>query len=75
MVPFWSGPAKRIYRITEAGEELLLGWTDVVSGYQRMINGFFDMYAQVFGFKPPAEPVPDNPENPSKTNNSETVGG
>ncbi len=70
-----NGPAKRIYRITEAGEELLLGWTDVVSGYQRMINGFFDMYAQVFGFRPPAEPIADRPENESMANNSEIVGG
>ena len=70
-----NGPAKRVYRITDAGEELLLGWTDVVSGYQRMINGFFDMYAQVFGVRPPAEPGPDSPEDKSKTSNSEIVGG
>ena len=55
-----SGPAKRVYKITEAGEELLLGWTDVVSGYQRMINGFFDMYAEVFGTKPTSEPTKDS---------------
>ena len=47
-----SGPARRVYSITSAGEDMLLGWTDVVSGYQRMINGFFDLYAQVFGFAP-----------------------
>ena len=50
-----SGPARRVYSITRAGEEMLQGWTDVVSGYQRMITGFFDLYAQVFGFAPPAE--------------------
>ena len=58
-----SGPARRVYRITDAGEEMLLGWTEVVSGYQRMITGFFDLYAQVFGFAPPSEtaerPHPD----------------
>ena len=70
-----NGPAKRVYKITEAGEELLLGWTDVVSGYQRMINGFFDMYAQVFGFRPPTEPTTGMDDNKSKNNNSETVGG
>ena len=47
-----SGPARRVYSITTAGEDMLRGWTDVVSGYQRMINGFFDLYAQVFGFAP-----------------------
>lgn len=70
-----NGPAKRVYKITEAGEELLLGWTDVVSGYQRMINGFFDMYAQVFGFRPSTEPSKDGPENKTETNKSEKVGG
>ena len=48
-----SGPARRVYSITDAGEELLQGWTEVVSGYQRMINGFFDLYAQAFGFTAP----------------------
>lgn len=48
-----SGPARRVYRITSTGEEMLRGWTEVVSGYQRMINGFFDLYAQVVGFAPP----------------------
>lgn len=70
-----SGPAKRVYKITEAGEELLLGWTDVVSGYQRMINGFFDMYAQVFGFNPSTEPTQETQENKSMTDESEDGGG
>ncbi len=63
-----SGPARRVYSITGAGEEMLLGWTGVVSGYQRMINGFFDLYAQVFGFTPPADAGQEG-------NNSETNGG
>ncbi len=44
-----GGPAKRIYRITSAGEELLRGGADVVAGYQRMIKGFFDLYAETYG--------------------------
>ena len=48
-----SGPARRVYSITDAGEQVLLGWTDVVSGYQKMITGFFDLYSQVFGLVPP----------------------
>ena len=66
-----SGPARRVYSITEAGEQMLLGWTDVVSGYQKMIAGFFDLYSQVFGLAPPAdgETAADSlgseePENP-----------
>ena len=70
-----SGPARRVYRITSAGEEVLLGWSEVVSGYQRMINGFFDLYSQVFGFSPsssassstpgssPTEGADESPEN------------
>ena len=48
-----SGPARRVYSITATGEQMLRGWTDVVSGYQRMITGFFDLYSQVFGLVPP----------------------
>lgn len=60
-----SGPARRVYSITDAGEELLQGWTEVVSGYQRMINGFFDLYAQTFGFAP--TPTPDPTESDDET--------
>ena len=65
-----SGPAKRVYKITDAGEELLLGWTDVVSGYQRMINGFFDMYAEVFGSKPASKPTKDDSNDKTRPNNT-----
>ena len=40
-----NGPAKRIYNLTEVGEEMPRGWADVVVSYQRMINGFFVLYA------------------------------
>ena len=71
-----SGPARRVYSITDAGEQMLRGWTDVVSGYQKMITGFFDLYSQVFGLVPPTRedkaaesPVSEDsektgPENP-----------
>ena len=62
-----SGPARRVYTITDAGEEMLQGWTEVVSGYQRMINGFFDLYGQVFGIptasRPKERPAQQEPEN------------
>lgn len=62
-----SGPARRVYTITDAGEEMLRGWTEVVSGYQRMINGFFDLYGQVFGIPsapgPSERPAQQEPEN------------
>ena len=72
-----SGPAKRVYSITEAGEQMLLGWTEVVSGYQRMITGFFDLYAQAFGMAPSAMGAPGSgasdtgePEVPDESINS-----
>ena len=61
-----SGPARRVYSITAAGEDMLRGWTEVVSGYQRMINGFFDLYAQVFGFAPQASPQDNTPSDDLK---------
>lgn len=67
-----SGPAKRVYSITEAGEELLKGWTEIVSGYQRMITGFFDLYSQAFGFPPPQQLGADAGQ---EVNDSETTGG
>ena len=57
-----SGPARRVYSITDAGEQMLRGWTDVVSGYQKMITGFFDLYSRVFGLVPPAEEGGPNSE-------------
>ncbi len=66
-----SGPARRVYSITDAGEQMLQGWTDVVSGYQKMITGFFDLYSQVFGLVPPTseDPAAEPPvsEEPEKT--------
>lgn len=63
-----NGPAKRIYSITEAGEELLQGWADVVAGYQRIINGFFDLYTELFGLRPPEK---NHPEKIPDTNDHE----
>ena len=50
-----------VYNITDAGEEMLQGWTQVVTGYQKMITGFFDLYGQVFGITPPT-PAEERPE-------------
>ena len=59
-----SGPARRVYSITDSGEDILQGWTQVVSGYQRMINGYFDLYGQVFGM--------GNAPSPSESKNQST---
>ena len=62
-----SGPAKRIYSLTEAGEEMLRGWADVVAGYQKMITGFFDLYAEVVGTKPRDVEGANESESTTKT--------
>ena len=59
-----NGPAKRVYSITDAGEEMLRGYADVITGYQRMVNGFFDLYAEAFGVRLQSQP--------SEGGNSET---
>ncbi len=49
---FWdtseSGPARRMYSLTKAGELFLSGWIDVLQNYQRILN------ATLEGFAPPA---------------------
>ncbi len=44
-----SGPAKRIYAITDAGEQMLRSGADAAAAYQRMITGFFDLYGDLMG--------------------------
>jgi len=39
-----SGPAKRIYSLTEAGEKYLEAWAASLGYYQQMIDTFFSMY-------------------------------
>lgn len=43
-----SGPAKRIYSITKAGEQYLDIWANSLGQYQQMLNQFFNMYSQFF---------------------------
>jgi poly-beta-hydroxybutyrate-responsive repressor len=39
-----SGPAKRIYSITDAGEAYLKFWAESLDYYQKMMNTFFNLY-------------------------------
>jgi PadR family transcriptional regulator, regulatory protein PadR len=43
-----GGPAKRIYSITEAGEQYLELWAGSLSYYQKMLDQFFDLYNPFF---------------------------
>ena len=50
---FWdtseSGPARRMYTLTKAGELFLAGWIDVLQNYQKILHNALE------GFLPPAE--------------------
>ncbi|MGO4889070.1 poly-beta-hydroxybutyrate-responsive repressor [Anaerobacillus sp. MEB173] len=43
-----GGPAKRIYSITEAGEQYLDLWANSLEQYQSMLDSFFNMYSNFF---------------------------
>ena len=43
-----SGPAKRIYSITDAGLEYLDLWAESLEQYQSMLDSFFNMYSNMF---------------------------
>ena len=55
-----SGPAKRVYSITEAGEKFLQTWTSVLKQYQDVLDRFFELYAEA-----KQTPHPDKPKKPS----------
>jgi len=39
-----TGPARRMYSITEAGETYLKYWADSLNQYQRLMDTFFRLY-------------------------------
>ncbi len=45
---FWdtseSGPARRMYSLTKAGELFLSGWIDVLQNYQRILQGSLEVF-------------------------------
>lgn len=42
-----DGPARRIYCITEAGENYLKFWAESLEQYQQMMNTFFRLYTNL----------------------------
>lgn len=43
-----AGPAKRIYSITEEGENYLKTWASSLGYYQKMLDQFFNLYNPFF---------------------------
>jgi poly-beta-hydroxybutyrate-responsive repressor len=46
-----AGPARRTYKITSSGEELLNQWAQALGSYQAFLDRFFNLYAN--GGTPP----------------------
>ncbi|MEW6399497.1 MAG: PadR family transcriptional regulator, partial [Bacillota bacterium] len=44
-----AGPPRRLYRVTEQGEELLHGWAAEVEHYRSRLDRFLSMYADLTG--------------------------
>jgi poly-beta-hydroxybutyrate-responsive repressor len=60
-----SGPARRVYSLTEAGENFLQTWASALEHYQSILNRFFEVYTGQSGqrekgdgkiFSPPSRP-------------------
>ncbi|WP_082130005.1 poly-beta-hydroxybutyrate-responsive repressor [Aneurinibacillus tyrosinisolvens] len=43
-----GGPAKRIYSLTDTGEQYLQSWANSLEQYQSMLDRFFTMYTGFF---------------------------
>jgi PadR family transcriptional regulator, regulatory protein PadR len=43
-----GGPAKRIYSLTDVGEQYLNSWANSLEQYQSMLDRFFNMYTGFF---------------------------
>jgi poly-beta-hydroxybutyrate-responsive repressor len=44
-----SGPAKRVYTLTEAGQEFLQTWAVALERYQGILDRFFEVYTEQSG--------------------------
>ena len=44
-----NGPAKRVYKLTKAGDEFLSGSAQVMEGYFKMVTAFTNMYTGALG--------------------------
>lgn len=43
-----GGPAKRVYSLTDAGEQYLDLWANSLEQYQMMLDSFFNIYSNMF---------------------------
>src|SRR5918912_4042305 len=50
-----SGPARRVYTLTDAGRAWLDAWAGALVGYRELIDRFFGLYARPRPGTPPAQ--------------------
>jgi poly-beta-hydroxybutyrate-responsive repressor len=50
-----DGPARRVYRLTDAGRDYLTVWADALRGYQTMLDQFFSLYPRASAEPEPSE--------------------
>lgn len=67
-----SGPAKRLYSLTDIGEKYLQQYADEMQRYQNMLSHFFSMYSSMFDlYMLPVRKNGDHAENHKQKNGSD----
>ena len=67
-----SGPAKRLYTLTEIGERYLQQYADEMQRYQTMLSQFFNMYSSMFDlYMTPLRKEGDHVEKHNQNNRSD----
>lgn len=61
-----SGPAKRLYSVTDAGKSYLEGYAKQLELYQSMLDQFFNMYSSFLELYIPSFNKEDKIEEPTK---------
>lgn len=63
-----SGPAKRVYTLTEAGQEFLQTWAVALERYQGILGRFFEVYTEQSGQHPRSKnEVSSPPSSPGES--------
>ncbi|MGO0059138.1 poly-beta-hydroxybutyrate-responsive repressor [Brevibacillus fluminis] len=67
-----SGPAKRLYSLTDIGEQYLQQYADEMQRYQSMLSQFFNMYSAMFDlYMLPVRKAGTHAEKHKQTNRSD----
>lgn len=59
-----TGPARRVYSVTDAGRAWLDAWSATLKAYRAMIDNFFSLYTGSLASAPPAPPEDEGADGP-----------